>query len=57
MLVIVPDVMRAAIGGFIRNAMGHASTSGINLCSVFGAFIGSVVVLLVYYMIIRRRTI
>ncbi len=57
MLDIVLGVVGAVVGGFIFNALGHSAPNGINIYSIFVAFIGSVVVLLLYHMIIRRRAI
>ena len=54
---IVLGVVGAVVGGFIFNALGHSAPNGINIYSIFVAFIGSVVVLLLYHMIIRRRAI
>ncbi len=35
---------------------GHSGVSGINLYSIGVAVIGSVVVLLIYHAVVRRRT-
>jgi uncharacterized membrane protein YeaQ/YmgE (transglycosylase-associated protein family) len=55
-LDIVLGVVGAVVGGFIFNMIGHSAPTGINLYSIFVAFIGSVVVLLIYHMVVRRRT-
>jgi uncharacterized membrane protein YeaQ/YmgE (transglycosylase-associated protein family) len=52
---IVLGVVGALVGGFIFNAIGHSAPTGINLYSIFVAFIGSVVVLLIYHAVFRRR--
>jgi uncharacterized membrane protein YeaQ/YmgE (transglycosylase-associated protein family) len=52
---IVLGVIGAVVGGFIFNAVGHSAPTGINLYSIFVAFIGSVFVLLIYHMVFRRR--
>ncbi len=54
---IVLGVVGAIVGGFIFNALGHSAPNGINLYSIFVAFIGSVIVLLLYHMVFRRRRI
>lgn len=54
---IVLGIVGAIVGGFIFNAIGHSAPDGINIYSIFVAFVGSVVVLLVYHMIVRRRAI
>ena len=52
---IVLGVIGAVVGGVIFNAIGHSAPTGINLYSIFVAFIGSVVVLVIYHMVFRRR--
>jgi uncharacterized membrane protein YeaQ/YmgE (transglycosylase-associated protein family) len=52
---IVLGIVGALVGGFIFNALGYAATTGINLYSIFVAFIGAVVVLLIYHAVVRRR--
>ncbi len=52
---IVLGVVGAFVGGFIFNMLGHGGVSGINLYSIFVAVIGSVVVLVLYHALFRRR--
>jgi uncharacterized membrane protein YeaQ/YmgE (transglycosylase-associated protein family) len=52
---IVLGVVGAIVGGFVFNFFGASGATGINLYSIFVAFIGAVVVLLIYHMVIRRR--
>ena len=52
---IVLGVVGAIVGGFLFNQFGHSGTTGINIYSIFVAFVGSVIVLVIYHMIIRRR--
>ena len=52
---IVLGIVGALVGGFLFNAIGHSAPTGINLYSIFVAFIGSVVVLVIYHAVIRRR--
>jgi uncharacterized membrane protein YeaQ/YmgE (transglycosylase-associated protein family) len=54
---IVLGIVGAFVGGFIFNALGHSGATGINLYSVFVAFVGAVVVLLIYHMVFRGRRI
>jgi uncharacterized membrane protein YeaQ/YmgE (transglycosylase-associated protein family) len=56
-LDIVLGVVGAIVGGFLFNQLGHSGATGINLYSIFVAFIGSVVVLLIYHLVFRRRAI
>jgi uncharacterized membrane protein YeaQ/YmgE (transglycosylase-associated protein family) len=51
---IVLGIVGALVGGFIFNQLGYAGTSGINIYSIFVAFIGAIIVLLIYHMVIRR---
>jgi uncharacterized membrane protein YeaQ/YmgE (transglycosylase-associated protein family) len=53
---IVLGVVGAVVGGFLFQALGHSGVSGINLYSIGVALVGSVLVLLVYHAIARRRT-
>jgi uncharacterized membrane protein YeaQ/YmgE (transglycosylase-associated protein family) len=52
---LVLGIVGAIVGGFIFNFFGAAGATGINLYSILVAFIGAVVVLLIYHMVIRRR--
>ena len=54
-LDIVLGIVGAIVGGFIFNQLGHSAPTGINLYSIFVAFVGAVVVLLLYHMVFRRR--
>jgi len=52
---IVLGIVGALVGGFIFQALGHSGVSGINLYSIGVAIVGSVIVLLIYHAIVRRR--
>ncbi len=52
---IVLGVVGAIVGGFLFNMFGASGTTGINLYSILVAIVGSVVVLLIYHAIVRRR--
>ena len=54
---IVLGVVGAVVGGFIFNMLGASGATGINPYSIFVAFIGAVVVLMIYHMVVRRRAI
>ena len=54
-ITIVLGIVGALIGGFIANAMGLGSVSGINLGSIAIAVLGAILVLAVYRLM-RRRT-
>ena len=54
-LDIVLGIVGAIVGGYLFNMFGAAGASGINLYSIFVAFIGAVVVLLIYHAVFRRR--
>jgi uncharacterized membrane protein YeaQ/YmgE (transglycosylase-associated protein family) len=53
---IVLGIVGAVVGGFLFQAFGHSGVSGINLYSIGVAVIGSIVVLLIYHAVVRRRT-
>ena len=44
-------IIGAFVGGWIFNAMGQAGVTGINLYSILVAFVGGVVVLVIYHAI------
>ncbi len=52
---IVLGIVGALVGGFVFNAIGHSAPSGINLYSIFVAFVGAVIVLVIYHAVIGRR--
>ncbi len=53
---IVLGVVGALVGGFVFQSLGHSGVSGINLYSIGVAVIGSILVLLIYHAVVRRRT-
>jgi uncharacterized membrane protein YeaQ/YmgE (transglycosylase-associated protein family) len=55
LLDIVLGVVGAIVGGWLFHFFGAAGVSGLNLYSLMVAVIGSIVVLLVYHMLVRRR--
>jgi len=52
---LVVGVVGALLGGWIMNAFGNAGASGINLWSIFVAFLGSVVLLFLMRALTGRR--
>lgn len=52
---IVLGIVGALVGGFVFNFLGHAAPDGINLYSIGVAFVGAVIVLLIYHAVVRRR--
>jgi uncharacterized membrane protein YeaQ/YmgE (transglycosylase-associated protein family) len=54
---IVLGVVGAFVGGFLFNLLGYSGATGINIYSIFVAFVGAVVVLVLYHMVFRRRAI
>lgn len=54
-LDIVLGIVGAMVGGFVFNQFGHSGATGIDLYSILVAFVGSVLVLLIYHMVFRRR--
>ena len=55
LLDIVLGVVGAFVGGFLFNMFGAAGGSGLNLYSMLVAVIGSIVVLVGYHALFRRR--
>jgi uncharacterized membrane protein YeaQ/YmgE (transglycosylase-associated protein family) len=55
LLDIVLGVVGAFVGGFIFHYFGHAGVTGINLYSIAVAAVGSIVVLVLYHALFRRR--
>ena len=53
---IILGIIGAFVGGFLFAQFGAAGVTGFNLYSMFVAVIGAVVVLLLYHLVIRRRT-
>jgi len=53
---ILLGVVGAIVGGWIFNAMGQPGVSGINLYSVLVAFVGGVVVLIIFHAFFGKRS-
>ena len=55
-LDIVLGIVGALVGGFLFNQFGAAGVTGLNLYSLLVATIGAIVVLVLYHLVVRRRT-
>jgi len=51
---LVVGVVGALLGGWLFNAFGNPGVTGLNLWSIIVAFVGSVVLLLIFRVITRR---
>jgi uncharacterized membrane protein YeaQ/YmgE (transglycosylase-associated protein family) len=54
-LDIILGVVGAIVGGYLFNLFGASGTTGLNLYSLLVAVVGSVVVLMIYHALFRRR--
>jgi uncharacterized membrane protein YeaQ/YmgE (transglycosylase-associated protein family) len=54
---IIVGIIGAFVGGFIFNAFGSAGVTGINLWSLFVAFVGAVVLLVIIGLFTGHRSI
>ena len=52
---IIVGIVGAFIGGFIFSVIGAAGTTGLNIWSIFVAFVGAVVLLAVIRLFNHRR--
>lgn len=55
-LDILLGIIGAFAGGCLFSLFGEPGVSGLNLYSLFVAVLGSVVLLLLYHMVFRRRS-
>lgn len=53
---IVVGILGAIIGGYVFNLFGGESVTGLNLYSVFVAFVGAVVLLFLYKTVTRKKS-
>lgn len=56
LLDVVLGVVGAVVGGWLFQAVGMSGVSGLNVYSLVVAVLGAVVLLIVYHLLIRRRT-
>jgi uncharacterized membrane protein YeaQ/YmgE (transglycosylase-associated protein family) len=54
LLDIVLGIIGAIVGGYLFSIFGGHGVTGLNLYSLLVAVIGSIVVLVLYHMIVRR---
>jgi uncharacterized membrane protein YeaQ/YmgE (transglycosylase-associated protein family) len=54
-LDVILGVVGAVVGGFLFNTLGEAGVTGFNIWSMFVAFVGAVVVLVLKHAIVGRR--
>jgi uncharacterized membrane protein YeaQ/YmgE (transglycosylase-associated protein family) len=54
-LDIILGIVGAVIGGWLFSALGGHPVTGFNVYSIFVAVVGSIVVLLIWHGLIRRR--
>jgi len=52
---LVVGVVGALVGGWIMNSLNKAGTTGLNIWSIFVAFVGSVVLLFILRALTGRR--
>src|SRR4051812_6370564 len=52
---LVIGVIGAVVGGFLFRQFGHSGVTGLNIYSLMVATLGSVVVLVIYHALSRRR--
>ena len=55
-VTILIGIVGAVIGGFIGSALGWNPPSGVNLPSIGIAVLGSIVLLIIYRMVVGRRS-
>lgn len=55
-LDLVLGIVGAVVGGFLFNQFGASGVTGLNLYSLLVATVGAIVVLVLYHMLVRRRT-
>jgi uncharacterized membrane protein YeaQ/YmgE (transglycosylase-associated protein family) len=53
-LDVILGVVGAVVGGFLFNAFGSTGVTGLNIWSLFVAFVGAVVVLVIKHAVMGR---
>ena len=53
---ILLGIVGALVGGWIFNALGQPGVTGVNIYSIVVAFVGALVLLVVYHAIFGQRT-
>jgi uncharacterized membrane protein YeaQ/YmgE (transglycosylase-associated protein family) len=54
---IVLGIVGAIVGGFLFAEVGAQGVTGFNLYSMFVAIVGAIIVLVIYHMIVGRRSV
>jgi len=54
-VTIIIGIVGAVVGGFIATALGFGEVTGFNIRSLIIAIIGSIVLLLIYRVVMRRK--
>jgi len=54
-LDIILGIVGAVVGGWLFTMLGGHPVTGVNLYSIFVAAIGSILVLVLYHSVVRRR--
>jgi uncharacterized membrane protein YeaQ/YmgE (transglycosylase-associated protein family) len=54
-LDIILGIVGAIVGGLIFRAFGASGVTGLNIYSLFVAVIGSIIFLVIYHALFRRR--
>jgi uncharacterized membrane protein YeaQ/YmgE (transglycosylase-associated protein family) len=54
-LDIILGIVGAVVGGWLFTGFGGTPVSGVNLHSLFVAVVGSILVLVVWHALVRRR--
>jgi uncharacterized membrane protein YeaQ/YmgE (transglycosylase-associated protein family) len=55
-LDIILGIVGAFVGGFVFTQFGAMGVTGFNLYSMFVAIVGAVIILVLYHLVVRRRT-
>ena len=53
---ILLGIVGAIVGGWIFNALGEPGVTGVNIYSILVAFVGGVVLLVLYHAVFGQRT-
>ncbi|ACZ43517.1 Transglycosylase-associated protein [Thermobaculum terrenum ATCC BAA-798] len=56
-VTIIIGIIGAVIGGWIANLFGQEGVTGINLWSILVAVVGSIVLLALYRLVVRGRSV
>jgi uncharacterized membrane protein YeaQ/YmgE (transglycosylase-associated protein family) len=55
-VTILIGIVGAFVGGFVFNLFGGAGVSGFNIWSILVATVGAIILLLIYRLVVGRRT-